>query len=123
MSYYLLKLCALLVSDQSFRDPEASAGDRVAEEDAGSDGAEAAGQAHVGACGRTRGPQTHRFGLLIRAIHRYHNNLHRKPIHSLGVQHHTPVEYQTEWIPGREREPRDPSKPGQVRFLDTAVTR
>ncbi len=49
-------LCALLVSDPSFGVPEASAGDRAAEEDTGSDGAEAAGQAHVRACGRTRDP-------------------------------------------------------------------
>uniref|UniRef100_A0A8C1AWM1 Kinesin family member 21B n=1 Tax=Cyprinus carpio carpio TaxID=630221 RepID=A0A8C1AWM1_CYPCA len=31
------------------------------------------------------------------------------------------VEYQTEWIPGREREPRDPSKPGQVNIHSVCV--
>ncbi len=117
-------LCALLVSDPSFGDTEASAGERVAEEDAGSDGTEAAGQAHVGACGRTRGPQTHQCALRSRAVHQHHNNLLQTRLHSLGIQYHTPVEYQNEWIPGREWEPWDWRKPGQVSdALDQCLSR
>lgn len=111
---FTLALHAPSVSDPFFGVPEASAGDRVAEEDAGSDGSEAAGQTNVGACGRTRSPQTHQRGLRSRADHQYHNTPLCTGLYTLSFQHHTAVEYQTEWIPGRERDPWDWRKPGQV---------